>query len=223
MRRLTQSVEISKQGDAEAKSGDWQAAISHYQEAVKIWPENRTALYGLGQYADAAGDTARAIEYYRAGIYENPSQGSDGWREGNVVPLMEYAILLSKAGQEQEALVVYQRAVNLLNYEDGKQNLDVLLPDFGPGDRSYTPKLLQAMAHVAVAHGKEGFDNELALSHIQQAIALAPASPIPYFYRGHLAIFRGEFKGAKAAFAKAAQMGDAQVAAAVDKAQKLFR
>ncbi|MDQ2688059.1 MAG: tetratricopeptide repeat protein [Armatimonadota bacterium] len=222
LRRLNQSDQIRRQGDAEAKRGEWQAAIQDYQEAISIWPENTEALYALGRYAAAAGDTARAIEYYRAGIYDKSGQGSDVWREGNVAPLMEYAILLSKAGQEQEALVVYRRAVDGLNYEDGKQNLDVLLPDFGPDDRSYTPRMLQAMAHVAVAYEQEDFDKALALSHLEQAVALAPASPIPYFYRGQFAIRHGDYKGAPTYYEKAAHLGDAQVGAAVEKAMKLL-
>lgn len=221
--RMSSSVKFVKQGNIAADQGDWQAAKADYQQAQSLFPNYSEALYGLGQCADAEGDTAGAIRYYRRAIYSHDPNRygtvpGDGYQTNDVERLMEYVLLLSKAGQNNEAVSVYRRAAGLLNYEDGRQNLDVLLPNFSPSGWAYTPKRLQAMAHIAIAYRKENFNDTLALSHLQQAVTLAPDSPLPYFYRARYWSHHREDKDAKADYAKAAQIGDAQIAVAAKKA-----
>ena len=72
-RRLDKSVDLAKAGDADAERRDWPQAITHYQQALDLWPDNSTALYGLGKAADAAGDIASAVRYYRTATYADNS------------------------------------------------------------------------------------------------------------------------------------------------------
>lgn len=221
-RVASHSLDIAKQGDATAKGGDWAKAAGYYRQALEVWPDNSRALYGMGQCADAAGDIAGAVKYYRTATYaDNSPHSTDNTQTNDPARLMEFALLLSKAGQEQEALSVYRRAANLLNYMDGKQHLEVLLPDFRPGGWAYTPQRMQAMAYVGHAHEKEGFDNKLAAAELEKAIALAPDSPVPYFYKGRRLIGKmGRSRETLAAFRMAAQLGDENTKAVVAKKLK---
>ncbi len=223
------SIALSKQGDAAAKGGDWARAQTYYQQALGVWPDNSTALYGLGKCADAAGDTASAVRYYRTATFSDNSPHTKWNTQTNdVARLMEFVLLLNKAGQEPEALAVYRRAAHLLNYQDadtngGKPYLDVLLPEFGnsPSEWAFTPQRMEAMAYVGHAYEREDFDHKLAQVELQKAIDLAPDSPVPYFYRGRSIIrAAGHRREALEDFHTAAQLGDDNTKAAADKGLK---
>lgn len=223
LKQLDSSMMLAKQGDADVTSGNWDQARESYQKALDIWPDNTFALYGLGNYAASIGNTATAIKYYRKAVYsDNPYEAPDGIRENNSGRLMEYALLLSKAGQQKEALTIYRRGAHVLNYLDGKPNLVVPLPGFEPGEWANTPKHLQAMTHLGLAIDETGFGDALVEKHLQQAVALAPDSPLPYFYRAeHEKKIPAGYKKAKEDYALAQQFGNADVAAGVEKAERI--
>ena len=223
------SLNISDKGDANAKQGDWAQAQEQYQQALAIWPDNSATLYGMGQCADAAGDAASAVHYYRTATYsDNSPHTAYNTQTKDVARLMEFVLLLGKAEQEQEALTVYQRAAHLLNYQDaqfngGKPYLDVMLPEFGggPSEVTYTPQRLAAMAHVGIAYEREDLDHKLAQTELQKAIDSAPDSPVPYFYKGQSIIRAGGHRReALKDFQTAAQLGNDDTKAVVDKKLK---
>jgi tetratricopeptide (TPR) repeat protein len=222
-RRLDTGVSLDKQGDADAVRADWQAAAIQYQSSLKIWPGNQQALYGLGRCAEADGNTDDAIRYYRSAIYTHPDPPMlPTIREGNVDKLMEYVLLLSQAGHEDEALAIYHRASGLLNYDQGQPNVDVLLPDFASGEANYTPQRLQAMAHVAIAVVYFAAGDNRAEQELKQAIQLAPESAIPHFYLGKILYAHNDI-GAKAEYEKAIDLDGGQVGAAAKERIKLCR
>ena len=214
---------LAKQGDSYVNSNNWDQAKECYQKALNIWSDNTFALYGLGNYAASIGSTNTAIGYYRKAVYsDNPYQSTDGIRENDAGRLMEYAILLSQAGQQKEALTIYRRGAHVLNYLDGKPNLVVPLPDFEAGGWANTPKHLQAMAHLGLAIDKAGFGDALVEKHLQQAVALSPDSPLPYFYRAeHENGSPVTQQKAIADYNQAQQFGDTDVAAGVEKAKQI--
>ena len=226
---LDNSIALSKQGDAAVKGGNWAQAQTYYQQALDVWPDNSTALYGLGKCADAAGDTASAISYYRtATLSDNSPHTKWNTQTNDVTRLMEFVLLLSKAGQQQEALAVYNRAAHLLNYRDadtneGKPHLKVLLPEFGvdPNAAVYTPQRLQAMARVAISIEEGDFGSKDALPQVKEAVRLYPDSPISYFYLGEQLKLMQK-KGAKEAYAKAAALGDDKIVAAAQEELKVY-
>ena len=141
---------------------------------------------------------------------------------------MEFVLLLSKAGQKQEALAVYHRAAHLLNYQDadtngGKPYLKVLLPKFdgSPSAIPYTPQRLQAMARVAISIEEGAFGSKDALPQVQEAVRLYPDSPITYFYLGKQLDLMQK-KGAKEAYQKAAALGDDKIMAAAQEELKVY-
>ena len=231
IRRLNDSSDLSDLGNADAARGDWPKASAHYRQALDLWPDSANALYGMGKCADAAGDTAGAITYYRTVIYPRKpvspgSPADDRYTTNNVVRLMEFVLLLDKGGQKQEALAAYHQAAQLLNYQDadthgGKPYLKVLLPKFdgSPDALPYTSQHLQAMAHTAICIEQENFGGDADLWQAKEAVRLYPDSPITNFYLGEQLI-RGQGKGAKEAYTKAATLGDDKVIAAAQERLK---
>ncbi len=231
--KIGPSAKLSEAGDAAVEKGDWQTAQSKYQDALDLWPDNTLALYGLAKCAENDGDTAAAIGYYRMAIYSHDPKvygtvPGDGYRTNDVRRMMEYVLLLSQAHQDIEAQKVYKRAAYVLNYQDskftGKPFLKVLLPEFGPGSGqvAYTPQRLQAMAHVTLSILSAGFDGKVAMPEIQKALQLYPDSAVANYYLGERLYAKSD-KGAKAAYEKAAHLGDAKAGAAAQDALKNCR
>lgn len=222
IRKMSDSMEFSKLGDQAIKIQHWKAAGLYYNQALDLWSESPDALYGLAQCAHAAGDTAREADYYRKAVYQSSyQQGTEQpppFRETGIPRLMEAAIVLSKAGQAAEAIYVYHHAAAIVNYTSGKPNLQVLLPAFGnaPGQLSYTPQRLQALAHVAQSIVSKTFDGTVVVSEAQEAVRVSPDSPIANYYLGEaLAGWHRPNREALAAYQAAARYGDAAMQAQV--------
>ncbi len=217
----SRSYKLSKVGDGFAKQGDWQNAQDSYQQALDLYPTNRDALYGMAECNHVAGDANAEIGFYRKVVYStNPAD--KGFGETDPEKLMQFVLLLSQAGDTDEALVVYHHAAALLNYMDGKQNIPVMLPalGFAPDQLPYTPKRLQALAHVGIAVKTQDSQNER--THLDEAIRLQPDMAAAYFYRGRQALRGqpGHFREAREAFRTALLYGDAGTKAEVEKAMK---
>ncbi len=231
--KIGDSSTLSEAGDAAVKQGDWETARSKYQDALDLWPDNTLALYGMAKCAENDRDTAAAINFYRMIIYSHDPKvygtvPGDGYRTNNVRWMMEFVLLLSQAHHDVEAQKVYKRAAHVVNYQDsqfngGKPFLKVLLPEFGsgPGQIAYTPNRLQALAHVALSLPAVFSDQTVAMPEIQKALQLYPDSAVVNYYRGELFAAKRD-KETKAAYEKAAQLGDDQVKAAAHDALKNF-
>jgi len=227
---------IVKAGDDLAKSGQWQGAQSQYQQALDVSPKygsaHRLALYGLIACCQATGDTVGGLAYSRQAIYRGGST-TGGFYENDTKKLMQFALLLNKAGQAAEAVSVYNHAAYALDYQDsqysgGKPHLKALLPELVaertlPTQERYTPERLQALAETAVAHEEMAFgSNKEALAHLREAAKFYPDSPVTNYYLGE-GLLRTNDPGAKAAYQKAAQLGDDQTIAAANERIKTCR
>ena len=228
------SVKLSEAGDAAQAKSDWGTAKSRYLDAIDLWPDNSSALYGLAKCAVNDGDTEAALGYYRKIVYSHSpnvygTAPGDGYGTNNVGRMMEFVLVLSQAHQDAEAQKVYKQAAHVLNYQDSQSNggrpfLKVLLPEFGPapGQVAYTPQRLQAMAHVTLSILSAGFDGKVEMSEVRKALQLYPDSPVAYYYLGER-LYAKSLPGAKAAYQKAAQLSNDQVKAAARDAMKHCR
>ena len=77
------------------------------------------------------------------------------------------------------------------------------------------------MAHVALILGPNLFDSKRKLMELQKAQELAPDSPVPFYYTGrNLDGIPGREREALTAFRMAAQLGDDDTKAIIDKRLK---
>jgi tetratricopeptide (TPR) repeat protein len=219
---IEKAGKLADKGGNEATGGDWTDAVADYQQALSLDPNEGSALYGLGDYSLIKGYTQAALGYYRQAIYTHPDPPAlPQIRAGNAFRLMEFALLLSQTGQQDEALTVYRHAKQMFRI-----NLKMPLPDFGdgPGQVPFTPPRLQAMAQVGWAYDYGDFKPTEAGARLQQAIALDPDSPVPYFYRALHEIRHGQdYKAALVDLDKAEQLGDGADADAVEQERHFYR
>jgi tetratricopeptide (TPR) repeat protein len=220
---LVSSYKLAADGDTAAKAADWKTAKSDYLAALSIVSQNQTALRGLAQCAEEAGDMTDALNYYRAAIYTKyPNHGGAddgfGFQDNDPAHLMQFAVALSKAGKEAEALHVYNRAVVLFNRDPSHA---VQLPDFGNGGENtgYTPNRLQGLAYAAIGREEDGHGDPDASKEYQEAVSLAPDSAVAHFYRGANMMAHNQ-AGAKAELQQAFASGDDKTAA---EAKRLMR
>jgi tetratricopeptide (TPR) repeat protein len=222
------SVDYAKQGDINLHRLDWRGAQQEYQEALRLWSGNMNALYGLAKCSQAAGDPAKALDYYRKAVY--PANPADkDFKENDTTRLMEFALLLNKAGQTAEAILVYNHAAYALDYQDsqfrnGEPSLKVLLPEIvvervSPDQVRYTPEHLQALAETALAHQNHDAKEERA--QMDAAVKLYPDSPVTHYYQGEV-LFRANDPDAKAAYQKATELGDDKVSEAAKERLKVL-
>ncbi len=242
MRLQNASDENVKLGDADAELKNWSRSATYYQEALDIWPQNTEALYGLGRCAAATGDLAHAISYYHTAVYV-PSPNTlntygtvpgDGFQTNDIEHLMQFAVLLNKAGQTAEALTVYNHAAYILDYRDsqftgGKPFLKVMLPELAfvpasPDQVQYTAARLQALANTALAYEEKGFGSgKEATAHMREAVKLYPESPVTQYYLGEALLGPRYSTESKAAFQKAIDLGDEKTGAAAKERMKMLR
>lgn len=223
LNQTNKANDLVQTGDAHLKNGDWRKAQVCFQQALEEIPQHQPALYGMAMCSLAAGNMVKAIDYSRQAIYRNGSTTA-GFYENDTEKLMHFALLLNKAGQAAEAVSVYNHAAYALDYRDsqyngGKPYLKAVLPELVtertlPAQVRYTPERLQALAETALAHEEMAFGSDKeALAHLRDAVKLYPDSPVTNYYLGE-ALLTKDSAGAKAAYQKAAQLGDDQTAAA---------
>ena len=159
-------------GDALDKKGQIDEAISHYQEALRLKPDDALVYNNLGVAFDKKGMSEDAIHQYREIIRLEPDRPFAHYNLGNA--------LLMK-GQIDEAINQYQEALRLKpDYADGHNNLGNALGSKGQTEAAIDQyrqalrlKPEDGLTHnnLAVALDKLGRSDE-AISHYQEAVRL---------------------------------------------------
>ena len=227
------SAQAVSDGEAFFKAGNAQAAISSYKEALRISPDNGLAYRLMAEAYAATGKLDEASQAFHKFLVEGfgPEAGN-----GGVVDVAdewaEYALVLVKTNQPAEAVRCYNHAAYLLDYEDsqyhnGEPTLKVLLPEVAmeptsPEQVPYTPEHLQALADTVLSHEEMGFGSlKEAMAHVKEAVKLCPDSAVTHYYLGEA--FPTRTPEQKAAYQKAAELGDERTAAAAKERLKVFR
>ena len=86
------------------RAGSLQAAVTGYETALSRWPQDLTALMGLGNSSYAVGDMTRAESAFRRAAQAHPRSGA-AWNN--------LADVLLRLGRKAEALEAAQAAVAL--------------------------------------------------------------------------------------------------------------
>ena len=102
-------IYLKSVASAEA-AGHTEMAIVAYQTALVRWPDNPTALFGLGNAYYRAGDRQISELMFRAAIESEP---------GNVAALNNLSAMLAEQGRCDEAKSTIERAQQLIKGEAG--------------------------------------------------------------------------------------------------------
>lgn len=210
-------------GEALIKAGALNGAIAAYQEALSYEPDDGLAYQRLAEAQTAAGALNDAAATYRTLLYKWPGKNWSNSQNGDPAVHMQFALVLLKAGQRDEALSVYQRGYQLLQSElwdggTGKTDDRPLPPLFtSPG---FDPARFAASAYTVIGiHKHEWMDRDAP--DFEQAIQLQPTLAAAYFYRGlSWKDKRGRASDALLAFAQASHLGGAEIQPFVDKARQ---
>lgn len=113
------------------KAGQWEAAATAWSAALKTWPGDPVALFGLGNVKLAAGNNAEAEQYFRAVVNVNPQ---------SVAARNNLAIAVARQGRYAEAMTEIAAAID--------DNSDPALED----ELLDTKGLIADMSKTAAAH-----------------------------------------------------------------------
>ena len=97
------STAFSNLGSLYRRAGDYPRARENYGEALRLVPDNRLALTGMGLTTQRMGDVAAAVPYYERAVRSEPSD-------------VGYALLgqaLETIGRNEEAKAAFQKAQRL--------------------------------------------------------------------------------------------------------------
>jgi len=238
--RLALGGEMERAGAEALRNRDFVAAEGDFRDSIRAssWAPG---YYGLGEALAGQGRTVEAIEAYRVGIYGPPytvavlndipvhGQYNPDVREcageAGAQAWMKYALLISQTGVSTEAIVIYKKALAQLPH------VDALGLDASLASGTLTPAEFQAGAHMALGIcATYGGTDTQAMSEFDKALRLRPDSPLANYYYGygwqHLAL-KGQARAtlapqAKAAFQKAASLGEGDVKKNAEEALKAF-
>lgn len=96
MIRISRSKSADQRGQAVLdafsafQNGDHERAITKYEEALQVFPDNRDALLGLGAIAAARGDYESALRFYARVLRKNPA---DSHARAALINLQDRSVL----------------------------------------------------------------------------------------------------------------------------------
>jgi tetratricopeptide (TPR) repeat protein len=219
-------------GEALMKVGDLSGAEDAFQQMIASEPVDGLAYRRLAEAYVADGKLPEASQAFHKFLVEGFGPGTNGGVVDDASEWAEYALVLAKTNQPAEAVQMYNHAAYLLDYEDsdshgGQPTLKVLLPEVAmrptsPEQVAYTPEHLQALADTALAHEEMGLEHgKEAMAHMKEAVTLYPTSAVTHYYLGEA--FPSRTPEQKAAYQKAAELGDERTAAAAKERLAVLR
>ena len=159
-------------GRAYLQTTQFDAAVTNYQETLRIFPTSYEPYYGLAEVASRAGNTNDANRYYQQGV-SNALRLADQQLQrtpDNLQILMEKGVLFSRAGEFSNAIPVFTRVLSLTN--------------------SYGGRLFRSLAYL------ETSQLDAAETDCLELLRLFPASYQPYSGLAEVALRRGNTNAA---------------------------
>ncbi|MGP8200846.1 MAG: tetratricopeptide repeat protein [Limisphaerales bacterium] len=166
-------------GNALDQKGSLQEAMVHYQEALKLNPDNVDARNNLGNDLRQMGRVDEAIAHYQKALQIRPGFAAAHYNLG---------IALGQKGRVNEAIAQYQEALQINpDYVDAHVNLGSALLQTGRLDEAIehlqkalqiNPCLAKTLNNLGNAFLQKGNEAE-AIAQFQQAVRLEPDDPWP--------------------------------------------
>ena len=183
-------------GDALRHAGQTDAAISQYEEAVRLKPNYAIAHNSLGALLAGKGQTDAAISHYEQAIRVEPESVEAHNNLGNA---------LFRQGQIDAAITQYQEVARLRpDYTEAHNNIGNLFFRKGQLDaaiRQYeevirlNPDHADAHYNLGTALGKKG-QLDAAIGQFQAALRLQPADADAHYNLGAALAKKGQIDGA---------------------------
>jgi tetratricopeptide (TPR) repeat protein len=161
-------------GNALFNKGQTDEAMSQYQEAIRLKPDDADAHNNLGNVLDKNGQIDEAIDQYQKAIGLEPDDVEAHYNLG---------VALFNRGQTDEAISQLQEAIRLKpDYAEAQYNFGVALFNKDQTDEaiSHLQEAIRLKSDYALAHNnlgiaflKQGQTGE-AMSQFQEAIRLKP-------------------------------------------------
>ncbi len=203
-------------------AGRYAEAEADARQSISIGPDCGLAQEFLASALNAQGRTQEALQAYKV----IADRGGDFPR--NLVP---YAVLLLKTGQWAQAATIYNKMLPYLSEGNIARANSYFSPDVPQ------PKELTVALHIAqgLTYGEGTWGghvrNEEAMQEFDQALRLAPDSPLANYYYGFgwqnldlkSPTRAANAQQARAAFQKAAEIGGPDVKKAAGEALTRFK
>lgn len=120
---VAEAAQLVQQGLDELMAGNDDAAVSSFEEALVLDPDNHFALYNLGVVAQGAGDDEAALDYYDDAVAAQP----------DYVPALYNKAILVESDDIQQAIDLY-RIVLALDDSNARAHLRLGMALFQVGD-----------------------------------------------------------------------------------------
>jgi tetratricopeptide (TPR) repeat protein len=190
-------------GNAKSDQGDKQGAISDYDKAIAINPQDAEAYNNRGNIKSNLGKKQEAIGDYDKAIAINPKSAVTYYNRG---------IAKSDLGKKQEAISDFDKAISINpQYTNAYSNRGVAKSELGNKQGAISdfdkaiainPKLAEAYYNRGLAKSTLG-NNQGEISDYDKAIAINPKLAEAYYNRGLAKSSLGDKQGAISDFDKA--------------------
>ena len=196
----------SNLGDALAKQGRLDEAISCYRETLRLEPDSPKSQYNLGVVVAAKGLPDEAINYYREAIRLKPDYAE---------ALYNLGVILGKQGRTDEAIAYYREALRFKpDHADAHNNLGIALGRQGQIDEAMThfqeavrlkPDYADAHNNLGITFSRQGRAEE-AISQYREAIRLQPDYANAYNNLANVFLKQGRIDEAVAQYQEALRL-----------------
>lgn len=211
------------QGDASYKNGDYDAAIVAYDQAIRIKPDFREALYNKGIALRRLGQYEAAIAAYDQALAIKPNDHKALYNKG---------VALDELGQYDEAVAVFDQALALKpDYYEALNNKGVSLGKLGQYEAAIAvfdqalalkPDKHEALYNKGIALSNLG-QYEAAIAAYDQALAIKPDDYGTWDNKGYALATQGYFDEAIACLDKAVAINPQHANAIYNKAYVVSR
>ena len=233
---------LTKQGEAEFRSGNLNAAEALFRSAIYQAEYCGTAYAGLARVFVAKGQIFEAIECYRTLFYDISMRGINGPNKEDsrqkiyrnpvgasqyVADGLRYALLLNRTGQWSEAVIVYNSA--LQGVPGGElPKLDLVFDASDPQPIAFEAAVRVALG-LTLNFSADDDKNQEAMKEYTKALSLEPDAALTNYYYGFgyqmlsptERIRLGSAQHAEAALRKAVKIGKGPVKAAAQRALRV--
>ena len=161
-------------GNALKDTGDLEAAIDSYKQALKIKPDHADAYNNMGNALKAKGDLEAAIDSYKKALKIKPDYAEAYSNMG---------VALKAMGNIEAAIDSYKKALKIKpDYAEAYSNMGVALNDKGDSEEAINnfkqalkikPDYAEAYSNMGVALNDKG-DSEEAINNFKQALKIKP-------------------------------------------------